>query len=700
MVARARSISYHKDVFLRPENTLREVVETLSRTRLDAVPVVDPENRVQGVMTKHNLYKALLGGSSLDTPIAGIYACPAITANDEQVFGEVYQFMVGKNLGQVVVIDSESRPMGMLTKLSIIENLHARSERITSDLAALLDALENGVIGINRRRIITALNPAAEKMLGVRAKDMLGREVSTVLPQIKVHEVLEDGEVRNWLKIPGRSGILAKYLPVYKDNEPSGAIAVLHDLTEYEKLAQELEVVKELQQTLATVLELAYDGLLVVNQQGIITTSNRSISDFLGLRQNDLLHRPIAEIMPELQLEEIVASGLSDLGDVRSIRGVKCIVSRLPMYRDGQVVGAVAKLTFKGLKRLPELVKRLQALENQVSFYRDELSRVTRNVITFDSIIGDSPSIRRVKTEGRMSSRSPSNILLLGESGTGKELFASAIHYESGRKGPFVKVNCAAMPDNLLESEFFGYEGGAFTGARKAGKAGKFEIADGGTLFLDEIGDMSLQLQAKMLRVLQEREFERVGGVKTIQVDVRIIAATNRDLEKMMHEGQFREDLYYRLNVINLRVPPLRERRKDIPLLVEHLISKYNRIMGARVTGLNPETMEIFLQHNWPGNIRELENVIERALNMVSEDLIGPVHLPDYLGEQNGRVVNELNADRQINLEKNIADTEKDLILRALVEAGGNRSRAARILGISRTKLYEKLRKYGISSKQ
>jgi PAS domain S-box-containing protein len=696
----AKSISYHKEVFLRPENTLREVVETFSRTRLDAVPVVDVESRVQGIMTKHNLYRALLRGESLNSPIAGIFASPAVAVDGEQMFNDVYRYMQERELGQVVVTDADNRPIGMVTKMSVIESLHARSERMISELASLLDALENGVLAINRRGIITVFNPAAEKMLGVRAGDMLGREVTRVLPLVKVHEVLQDGSVQNWQRLPENPGILAKYLPVYRNGQINGAIAVMHDLTGYEKLARELESVKELQETLTTVLELAYDGLVVINQQGLITTSNRSINDFLGLEQDQILHRPVAEILPEIQLDEVLTTGSTDLGDVRSIRGARCIVTRLPMHRDGQVVGAVAKLTFKGLSRLPELVKRLQTLESQLSFYRDELSRVTRAGFSFEDIVGDSPPMRRVKAEARMSARSPSSILLLGESGTGKELFASAIHKESGRPGLFVKVNCAAMPDNLLESEFFGYEGGAFTGARKSGKPGKFELADRGTLFLDEIGDMSPQLQAKLLRVLQEREFERVGGIKTIRVEVRIIAATNRDLEEMMQRGEFREDLYYRLNVINLRAPPLRERREDIPLLAGHLIRKYNRIMGGRVTGLAPDTLEIFLKHAWPGNVRELENVIERALNMVSEGLIRPAHLPEYLWEQPVRVAQEVITAKKINLEENMASTEKDLIMLALAESGGNRTRAAQILGISRTNLYEKLRKYGIRSKQ
>ncbi|MFZ5633409.1 MAG: sigma 54-interacting transcriptional regulator [Bacillota bacterium] len=701
MGAKAKSISYHKDVLLKPDDTLREVVATFSRTRLDAVPVVNGDKKVIGVVTKHNLYKALLRGNNLDSPIADIYARPAICVDADMNFGEVYSFMQKKELGQVVVTDSQNNPWGMVTKMSVIENLRSRSERQARELASLLDALENGVLAVNSRSIITVINPAAEGMLGVRARDVLGRKVADVLPHVRLDKVMYDGSVKNWHKIEGLPGILAKYLPVYRNGEPGGAIAVLHDLTEYEKLAQEFESVKEMQQTLATVLDLAYDGLLAINAQGAVTTINRSMLDFLGARSENLMHRKVAEILPELGLEEVIETGMPDLGDVKTLRGKRCIVTRLPIMQGDQILGAVAKITFKGLNRLPDLVKRLETLESQISYYRDELSRATHKGVRFDDIVGSSPLMVNAKNLAGQTSRSLSSILLLGESGTGKELFASAIHNNSGRTGPFIKVNCAAMPDNLLESEFFGYEGGAFTGARRSGKPGKFELAHEGTLFLDEIGDMSLPLQAKLLRVLQEKEFERVGGIKTVRVDVRIIAATNRDIEKLLAEGKFREDLYYRLNVIPIRIPPLRERKDDIYPLITYFIRKYNRILGARVRNVSPQAMEILMAHPWPGNVRELENVVERALNIVTEGDILPVHLPEYLqGHSNLAKSSGKTGRPALNMNDSIAGAERELILRALAEAGGNRLKAARIMGISRTKLYDRIRKHGIGNKK
>jgi transcriptional regulator with PAS, ATPase and Fis domain len=574
---------------------------------------------------------------------------------------------------------------------------------MAEELASLLNALGNGVLAINRRKIITVLNPAAEKMLGVESKDMLGREVTTVLPEIKLSDILFTGKMENWTKIAGYPGLVARYLPVSRHGIINGAIAVLHDLREYEQVAQELESVKKLQQTFATVLEVAYDGLLVINQNGVITTVNQAILEFLQLKKEDLMGKEVRLIIPELELEEIIHTGLRVQGDVRSIRGVRCIVNRLPMIRDGKVMGAVAKLTFRDLHRLPDLVKRLKKLEDQISFYRHELSKVSRNDIHLDDIVGDSPVIKRVINMCRLAAQSISTVLLIGESGTGKSIFAGAIHHESRRPGPFIKINCAALPDNLLESEFFGYEGGAFTGARKDGKPGKFELADGGTLLLDEIGDMSPLLQAKILRVLQEREFERVGGTKTIHVNVRVIAATNRDLEQLIKEGKFREDLYYRLNVITVPIPPLRERIDDLHSLATYFIDKYNRILNSRVTGLDTQALQLLRKHHWRGNVRELENVIERALNITQGGKIMPLHLPQYLqSPATEKTVETQTTARKadIDLLSTVACAEKDMLLRAIERAEGNRAKAAQLLGISRTCFYRKLRQHNIRHKK
>jgi len=294
------------------------------------------------------------------------------------------------------------------------------------------------------------------------------------------------------------------------------------------------------------------------------------------------------------------------------------------------------------------------------------------------------------------AARTISTVLIKGESGTGKEIFAHAIHNVSPRRrGPFIKVNCAAVPETLLESELFGYAEGAFTGARKEGKPGKFELANHGTIFLDEIGDMSLSMQAKLLRVLQEKEVERVGGIHTTKVDVRVIAATNQDLFKLAMENKFREDLYYRLNVIILELPPLRERREYIPLISQTLLQRLNGQLGTRVNTISPEVMTHFCSYNWPGNIRELENTIERAINFCDGNIITVENIPEHiLSQLSPATLPSLNG----TLEKLLEAHEKEVIVTTLEKCGGNRTKTAETLNIHRSVLYRKMNKYKISS--
>ncbi len=317
--------------------------------------------------------------------------------------------------------------------------------------------------------------------------------------------------------------------------------------------------------------------------------------------------------------------------------------------------------------------------------------------------MGRSEALETVKRLARKAARTPSTVLITGESGTGKELLARAIHAASPfAEGPFVSVNCAAIPENLLEAELFGYEEGAFTGARKGGKPGKIELADGGTLFLDEIGDMPLAMQAKLLRVLEERRVERVGGVTSRPVRVRVIAATNRSLEEMVRKGAFRADLYYRLNIIRLHLPPLRERRTDIPLLLSHHLERVVRRYRLPAKSFTKEAVSILLAYHWPGNVRELVNTVEALVNLVDGPDIRPEDLPPHIrsaaktpdGQGAEEAQEELSLVREV--KRAAEERERERILAALSQAGGNKAKAARLLGIHRSTLYEKLRKYGL----
>ncbi|MCD6122963.1 MAG: nif-specific transcriptional activator NifA [Spirochaetales bacterium] len=310
-----------------------------------------------------------------------------------------------------------------------------------------------------------------------------------------------------------------------------------------------------------------------------------------------------------------------------------------------------------------------------------------------ENIIGNSQAIQEVYSLIEQVSKSDATVLVRGESGTGKELVAHAIHYHSARAGkPFVKVSCAALPESIIESELFGHEKGAFTGAVSSRK-GRFELADGGTLFLDEIGDLSAALQVKLLRVLQEKEFERVGGIKTIHVNVRVIAATNRDLETLMEEGSFRQDLYYRLNVFPIHIPPLRERKTDILLLADFFIEQYGRKNGKNVRRISTPAIDMLMAYHWPGNVRELENCIERAVLLTKDDVIHGHHLPPTLqtAEASGTAFRG-------RLRAVLGNVEKELILDALKSSRGNQTRAADMLGISERIMGLRIKKYGIDT--
>jgi len=349
------------------------------------------------------------------------------------------------------------------------------------------------------------------------------------------------------------------------------------------------------------------------------------------------------------------------------------------------------------LEKISHSVKRVldyQDLTQEVEVLRDEIS----SLVQTERIVGNSPAMQEVyKTVGKVA-KADATVLITGESGTGKELVAEALHFNSNRRsGPLVKVSCAALPETLLEAELFGHEKGSFTGAM-AQRRGRFEMADKGTIFLDEIGEMSVPTQTKLLRVLQERKIERIGSNLSIKVDIRIVCATNKDLQKLVEQNKFRDDLYYRLNVINIHMPPLRERKEDIPSLVEHFLAKHRYSATAQPAAISEEALRRLMEYNWPGNVRELENVVERAVVLSRGQIITSRELPfgeHEAGDGEDDDVGGMKGDSSF-FKKSVAQFEKDLIMKALRDAGGNRSKAAEMLGIYRRLLYAKIKEYAL----
>lgn len=433
-------------------------------------------------------------------------------------------------------------------------------------------------------------------------------------------------------------------------------------------------------------MEQAYDGIVVVDQDGIITLFSKAYADFLGVRVQDVIGKHVNDVIPNTRLPVVLKTGKPEESQLQLIKGNYMVASRIPLLKEGKIIGAIGKVLFRNIEELNTLHRRISQLQREVDQYRTKSAGLNQAKYSFHHIIGESDKMLLAKTIAEKASLTDSNVLLACESGTGKELFAHAIHQGSVRSvKPFIKINCSAIPSELLESELFGYEEGAFTGARKGGKAGKFESADGGTLFLDEIGDMPPGMQAKLLRVLQEREVERIGAQHPIKVDVRIIAATNQNLPDMVEKGLFRADLYYRLNVIAIRIPPLRERPSDIDQLVPYLIDKICSHLGKYIEDVSPKTIQILKSYSWPGNVRQLENVLECAVNLLGgKAVITPRDLPEIITGTPSK--SEIRSMKELLL-----NTERDAIIKALNFANGKKAKTARLLKISRSNLYERM---------
>lgn len=444
-------------------------------------------------------------------------------------------------------------------------------------------------------------------------------------------------------------------------------------------------------QVFMPVFDSIQEGIEIVDAAGIVRYVNPSFEAILGIKASGRVGKSIFQLVPDGTLAKVLRSGRSLLGERLYIAdaGMDIIVNTSPIIINGEMIGAIA--IFQGFNEVSRLITQLNKSKKLVEVLDSKLSNAMSAKYSFDTIIGRSSSLMQSISAAKKVAKTEASVLVVGETGTGKELFAHAIHQASHRcHRPFVKLNCAAVPFNLMESEFFGYEKGAFTGAAQR-KLGMFDIAASGTIFLDEIGELDLQLQSKLLRILEEGEMYRVGGTKPVAVDVRVIAATNRSLIELVREGRFREDLFYRLNVITIEIPPLRHRQKDIPLLVRFFIDWFSRKHGKKIDRVTSGAEELLYNYSWPGNVRELKNTIQQAVIMAEGPEITIKELEPLL-----RTESNIDLSNQIIP---LEEMEQRMIKTALNEFGhslAGKKKAAAALNISIRTLYNKIQKYGL----
>lgn len=439
-------------------------------------------------------------------------------------------------------------------------------------------------------------------------------------------------------------------------------------------------------------------GITILDKAGIILFRNMINEQISGVKNIDILGKHFS-VVPKRRKEllDVLETGVAQLGIPYFTADEKqAVIHRFPLRADdNKIIGAMSVTIYKDVKEMQDILNKYDLIKSKLNYYEKEIQKLRSAKYSFSNIIGESSEIEFTIKLARKYADSNSPVLITGESGTGKEIFAHAIHQTSPRRlGPFIIINCPSIPGELLESELFGYAPGAFSGAWKGGKVGKFEMANKGTIFLDEISSLNLQIQPKLLRVLQDHKIERVGDNKQVEIDFRVISATNKKLETLLDEGVFREDLYYRLGVLNIDLPPLRERKKDIRPLCAHFVRSFRRENGLMVREIDENVFDVFNNWSWPGNIRELRNILERAANSTETERIEVKDLPAYLIEgmpqlKNGNKFSEVNV-----LKHEKENKERSLLESVLIKTNWNKSKTARQLGISRPLLYALIKKY------
>lgn len=576
------------------------------------------------------------------------------------------------------------------------EDLIGKLEEQTQQGDLILNSTHDGMIVIDREGQVRLFNKSAERIIGYKKEDAVGKYILEVIPTSKLLRIIRTKqiEVNYELTLENEKKIITTRIPILKEGgEVQGAFAIFKDITEVVDLAEEVTDLKEIQTLLEAIINSSEEAISVVDEKGRGLVINPAYTKLTGLTEEDIIGKPATTDIVEGE-----SMHMKVLRTRRAVRGIHMkigqkkrdvIVNVAPVIVDGILKGSVGVIRD---------VSEIQKLTNELNRAR-QIIRTLEAKYSFDDIVGNSDETTAAIEQAKLGANTPATVLLRGESGTGKELFAHAIHNGSNRKyNKFVRVNCAAISETLLESELFGYEEGAFSGAKRGGKRGFFEEANNGSIFLDEIGELSANTQAKLLRVLQEKEIVKVGGTKAIPINVRVIAATHVNLEKGILEGEFREDLYYRLNKIPIQIPSLRQRKGDIPAIAERLIQKINQDYGRNIEGLTDSAILYLQSYEWPGNVRELENILGRAIIFMNynETYIDVHHLPPLHNEEQveSKQTHLLPELEEKPLEHLVTEFEGNIIHEYLERFGGNKTQTARALGISVRNLYYKLEKY------
>ncbi|ABY45173.1 sigma-54 interaction domain-containing protein [Bacillus mycoides] len=655
--------------------------------------------QIIGVIDSNPIAKGLQIAKEYGTPI-GDSVTPFLSMHIDVMFDmtgdyDLHKVLLGSKHKDTLLIPGDIAKI--VTRLAHEkESLIGKLEEQTQQGNLILNSTHDGMIVIDQEGQVRLFNKSAERITGYKKEEAIGKYILEVIPTSKLLRIIRTKkiEVNHELTLENEKKIITTRIPILKEGgEVQGAFAIFKDITEVVDLAEEVTDLKEIQTLLEAIINSSEEAISVVDEKGRGLVINPAYTKLTGLTEEEIIGKPATTDIVEGE-----SMHMKVLRTRRAVRGIHMkigqkkrdvIVNVAPVIVDGILKGSVGVIRD---------VSEIQKLTNELNRAR-QIIRTLEAKYSFDDIVGDSDETTAAIEQAKLGANTPATVLLRGESGTGKELFAHAIHNSSNRKyNKFVRVNCAAISETLLESELFGYEEGAFSGAKRGGKRGFFEEANNGSVFLDEIGELSANTQAKLLRVLQEKEIVKVGGTKAIPINVRVIAATHVNLEKGILEGEFREDLYYRLNKIPIQIPSLRQRKGDIPAIAERLIQKINQDYGRNVEGLTDSAVSYLQSYEWPGNVRELENILGRAIifmnyNEIYIDVhhLPPLHKEEQVEPKQNNLLPELEEKA---LEHLVTEFEGNIICEYLEKFDGNKTKTAKALGISVRNLYYKLEKY------
>lgn len=685
-----KELMMHNPPLLHDTDTVDQAKLVAIYSRLKCIPVVYQNGEFAGTLDKSLiLQERFYGTSTLNNYLNEV--APVYTDDPISLFAKI---TVEPSASVLPVLSRDNTLAGVIPNAGFISDVYSeilKAEK-SVDLYEDDDLMGYGIVIIDSEGKIVCFNRNAEIMLGIDARDIYGFHVSKILHDFQLWEIIKREDISPKSEMQSDQGVLCtSRFPLIKEGAIVGAMGVFQEVFERDKLNKSLKKLRGLNLEMVGIMESIHDGIVVTDNYGKVIKINAAFEFFTGLTANQILDAGIEQLvkwdyLPSVILTEVMVKK-KQAHIIKNIHGKDLLITANPFFGgDGKLNMVV--VVMKDIGYLEELILNLRVTQNVAICVEQEIEPQEPSVEKKD-MIASSVAMKRIISLVQKVAQVDSNVLIMGETGVGKEVVARSIHMFSERMdGPFIKLNCGAIPEQLMESELFGYEAGAFTGAKKEGKAGLIELAAEGTLFLDEIGDLPMNVQVKLLRVLQEHEVIRVGGSKNITVDFRLIAATNKDLRILVKNKEFREDLFYRLNVVPVQIPPLRERKEDIVPLVVYFLNKFNQKYGF-AKKISPEVIHGFLSYNWPGNIRELENAIERLVVTSETDLIGMHHLI----ENTNICSDKDNMAKQMPEVRN--NSEKALILLAMQQCKNTRE-MARFLGVSQSTVVKKMKKYGI----